>query len=590
MHPLLRRQLKRLKRKNPEGEIPMEDLLEWVSQSYEESDRERRKKERVMNLLSQELIELNQKNQAKNEALISGIMRGVGEGIILINSRYRIMSINQAALNIFGYEQEGQVTYQLSISDLIAPEDQKVLQEVARQLQQLSPQAPLPGQTALEIRGLHKQGHSIPLEISYSEIRVADEQRFIILLRDIRERKNAERALIAARDRAEEASRAKAQFLSVMSHEIRTPLNAVIGIANLMMDEAPRPDQLESLKVLKFSSEHLLSLINDILDFSRIEAEKLTLSDRPFDLSSTMRSLHEMHLPKAQAKGLEMAFHWNEDLPTWVQGDAVRLTQVLTNLLSNALKFTESGRVELKIEKKEATADKVLVTFTVADTGIGIAEEEQGKIFDVFTQAHRQINQQFGGTGLGLAISQRILNLWKSQLQVSSTLGEGSSFAFEVWLPLAAPPEAGIQQTKNAASPSLLAQHLDQARILMVEDNLVNQLICSRFLEKWNCRVDTAENGAEALKQLQKQKYDLILMDVHMPVMNGLETTQILRQSPEYQDLPIIALTASADQQTQDEVFAAGMNDYVYKPFRPEELFEKVAKQLAKKVLSQNKQ
>lgn len=392
-------------------------------------------------------------------------------------------------------------------------------------------------------------------------------------IQDIDSYKKAEAELIKAKELAEQAAIAKSQFLSTMSHEIRTPMNAVIGFTHLLLQHDPRPDQLEYLKILKFSSENLLVLINDILDFNKIEAGKIEFEEVDFNLSRLIDNIRLAQLQRAQEKGIKLKLMMDEDLPNAVIGDPIRLGQILTNLISNAVKFTKEGKVIISATLVEREKDYTVVDFEVKDTGIGIAPDKIESIFESFTQASSDTTRKFGGSGLGLTISKRLLELLGSKITVKSELGKGSVFSFSIKFKSStkqlSPILANIQDIRS----------LKGTRILIAEDNQINVLLARQFMKQWDVDCDVAENGLIAYELIQTNNYDLVLMDLQMPEMDGYETTEKVRKLPgaKYANLPIIALTASAMLDIKDKAFESGMNDYVSKPFNPDELYRKIA-------------
>ncbi|MEQ9443220.1 MAG: ATP-binding protein [Cyclobacteriaceae bacterium] len=399
------------------------------------------------------------------------------------------------------------------------------------------------------------------------------------------ERYTNEKQLVDARREAEEATQAKTDFLSTMSHEIRTPMNAVVGMAHLLLEEEPREDQVSSLETLKFSADLLLSLINDILDFSKIEAGKVTLESVDFNLKDLLQGIKSAQGIKAQEKQVKMKLLWDDDVPEMVIGDPVRIGQIINNLTSNAVKFTSQGGVIIEVELDKETEDQVQVVFKVQDTGIGIPTDKLAAIFEEFSQASSSTTREFGGTGLGLAITKKLLELQGSQIQVTSREGEGSTFFFALSL--------GKSQEKVADSNSFTTESSDEymgslrgARVLLVEDNYINQYVAARFIVKWQVDLDTADNGAEALKKVQQNTYDLILMDLQMPVVDGYEATKNIRAwqvENNKPTIPIIALTASATHSVKEKVISVGMNDFVSKPFVPKELFGRLQHHLVRR-------
>ncbi len=402
-----------------------------------------------------------------------------------------------------------------------------------------------------------------------------DIQNIVILTEDITERKHAEIATLEAKEKAEEATRAKEQFLSTMSHELRTPMNSVIGISNILLDENPRPDQVENLNILKFSAINLLAIINDILDLSKIEAGKMEFLKEDFDLHYTLINIKRAHAFKAEEKGIKILLQVDENLPNILKGDAHRLNQVLNNLVSNAVKFTEQGTVNLHVGIDAETEEEVKLKITIADTGIGIPNDKLEYIFQSFGQASAETAQKYGGTGLGLAITQKLVLLQGGDIQVSSKLGKGTTFTVGLTY------ERGNALYRNE-KPLLPAESskLDNVRILLVDDNVINQKVAIKFLSRWKAQVTTANNGQEAIDKHVAGDFDLILMDLQMPVMDGLEATGLIRKLPEplKAAVPIIALTAAAMNQEREQALKLGVNDYVCKPFVPEELYDKLVK------------
>ncbi len=392
---------------------------------------------------------------------------------------------------------------------------------------------------------------------------------------DITDRQKATQELISAKELAEKSSQFKSEFLSIMSHEIRTPMNAVIGTTNLLLSEDPKPDQLEYLNTLKFSGENLLAIINDILDYNKIEAGKLELNKIPFNIYHLVQKIKQSFYSKAVEKGLEVELIVDESIPEYLTGDQIRLSQVLNNLLSNAVKFTHAGKVTIALSKEALNDTNVAVKFTVADTGIGIAAKNLAIIFDPFEQESQHSDSDYGGTGLGLAITKRLVELHQSTITVVSEPGKGTKFAFSIVFDIA-PKGTGKENQAMPALETNLTSDMLGMRVLIVDDNKMNLMIASKFLKKWQVEVDEAISGALAIEMVNNSNYDLIIMDLQMPEMDGFEATRIIKKiNPQ---IPVIALTADAMPETQNKAFAAGMCDYLTKPFMPQTLFEKVAK------------
>lgn len=379
-----------------------------------------------------------------------------------------------------------------------------------------------------------------------------------------------------AKDRAEQGLKSKSEFLSTMSHEIRTPLNSVIGITHLMIKEEPRPDQKERLDVMLFSANNLLTIVNDILDFSAIEAGKIHFQSYPVDLRLLSQNIMSGYMSSQTGSDVKFLLEIDSKLPDKVLGDITRISQVLGNLVHNAVKFTSQGYVKLKLEVKNITAMHVTIRLSVEDTGIGIPEEKQQLIFERFTQVDSSTSRGFSGTGLGLAISKRLLEAQGIELELKSKENEGSEFYFTQTFEIMSTKEPDIQQQQSETN----ADSLKGVRILIVEDNRMNVLVLDSFLKKWGATSEVASNGHEGVNKLNTSVHDIILMDLHMPVMDGYEATKVLRDRGE--TIPIIALTASLALETEEKLYSIGVTDVVIKPFNPDELLVAIQKHLAR--------
>lgn len=407
-----------------------------------------------------------------------------------------------------------------------------------------------------------------------------------VFVRDIDQRKQEERELREAKQKAENAAQAKADFLSTMSHEIRTPLNAVIGLTHLLLHEEPQEHQLENLRTLKFSAENLLSLINDILDFSKIESGKVSFEEADFSLQDHLKGIYSSMAYKAREKGIGFNLLLDSQMPPHLSGDPARLAQVLNNLIGNAIKFTQKGEVTVRVSIAETANDRIKLDFSVADTGIGIPANKMDSIFDSFTQAETNTTRRFGGTGLGLAITRKLLHLQGSEITVESTEGQGTVFGFSLWFGRA----SNRLPVYGYASHLPTEPFLNGLSVLVAEDNEINRLIIKKFLVKWGLQPQFAENGVEALALLSNKTFDMVLMDLQMPVMDGFEATRQIRLLPgELANIPIIGLTADSNVDIRAITREAGMNDVITKPFNPNEVFAILVRNTSARKMEKNK-
>ncbi len=378
-------------------------------------------------------------------------------------------------------------------------------------------------------------------------------------------------SLNRAKEAAEAASKAKTEFLSTISHEMRTPLNAVIGMTNFLIKDTPKPQQEENLQTLKFSAEHLMMLINDVLDYSKIEAGKIEFVQEPADLRELITQVIKSHQKKASGKGLDLRYTVADEIPYRIICDKMRVIQVLSNLLDNAIKFTSRGYVALNVTLLESEVDRIKLLFEVADTGIGIEPGKHQLIFESFSQANASTTREFGGSGLGLSITRKLLQLQGTEIKLESTPGTGSRFYFEQWFQIAT---YQASEAETTPPPAQMLPLLNK-KVLVVEDNKINVLVIKKFLDKWGATVEIADNGQIAVDKVKAGSYDVILMDLQMPVMDGYEATVKIRETDQ---TPIIAITASVLMDVQNRIYKAGMNDYVTKPFIPDELLSKIVR------------
>lgn len=394
---------------------------------------------------------------------------------------------------------------------------------------------------------------------------------------DITDRKKMEEELRSAKMKAEASSNTKELFLANMSHEIRTPLNAINGLTDLLYDLNPSKAQADYIKAIKTSSDNLLVIINDILDYSKVETGKMTMENIGFDIKKVISEQINAFKLKAMENSVDLRLVEDDRIADVVMGDPVRFSQILTNLIGNAIKFSPDGTVAVAYELLENNKEDQLIEFQVIDNGIGIDKENLQDIFKSFKQEDDSISRKFGGTGLGLAITQQLVELHDGKLKVESQKDFGSTFSFKLRL---AKGKKSDLATEERLSPEDFA--FDNLEILLAEDHEINQILATNLLQKFGATVDVAENGREALKKIQKKKYDVVLMDMQMPMMNGLSATKAIRNKLML-DVPIVAVTANVMPAEKNRCFEVGMNGYVAKPYDPEVIFEAIAKVVDRK-------
>ncbi len=425
-----------------------------------------------------------------------------------------------------------------------------------------------------ELINYSKSGHKYWIELSIQPIYNENNEliNFIAVQSEISDRKKKEEELRLAKEKAEEAGRVKQEFLSVVSHEIRTPLNGIIGMSNLLQKTQLSPQQSDYLNTIQISTENLSLIINSILDFSKIEAGNLKIQAIPFDLKKILQNLISSNELKAEQKGLGLFLKFDSKIEENLIGDGIRLSQVLLNLISNAIKFTNVGKIEIVVRLIAKMNNALVLEFMVKDTGKGIAEEMQKVIFDSFTQEDSSFGRKYGGTGLGLSISKKLVTLMGGNLQLNSIEKVGTKVSFVLGFP--------INQSSNLENQSQIISEnlLIGKKVLVVEDNTMNQFFAQKLLEGWGMKVDIANNGKEGVEIFRKKHFDCILMDIQMPEMDGFQATKIIRTENNY--IPIIALTALVVQEEIENFKSAGINDYITKPFEAELLKQKLSNYL----------
>ncbi len=404
------------------------------------------------------------------------------------------------------------------------------------------------------------------------------QKKYFCIGRDITMEKRLKASLLSAKENAEKASLLKTQFLSAMSHEIRTPINAVLGTIHLMEQEDPRDDQINHLETLKYSAEGLMNLVTHLLDFNELDSNGVRISESSFNMRDLVEEVSKKYKRLAEEKNLLFSLIYDEKVPEKLKGDSIRISQIISNLLDNAVKFTNGGFVRFKVSVLRRKENFTKILFSIEDSGKGISQDKIEHIFEKFTQGHDETILE--GTGLGLAISKKIATLMGSEIKVESALNVGSNFSFMLDLetvnkPLVAQEAPQVfQETKG-----VLANSLNGIKVLLVEDNLINQKVASKLLSKWGATYQIAPNGKIALEKVQKEKFDIVLMDIQMPVMDGIEATKQIRAlGGVFKKLPIVALTASAVLEVRQNAMAAGLDEFVTKPFNPSKLNKMIQK------------
>lgn len=576
----LTRQLQRLKdaaqeiiRSGPGHQVPVKgrDEISSVTETFNQMsvslDRSYRDLEKSLEEEMQAKA-LAIKTQTKNDAILSASL----DALITIDSTGLVQEYNQVAEQIFGWTFEEIQGNQ--ITDFIVPAEFRSRHQVGMDHYNLTGEGAVLGKR-IELPAIRKTGERFPIEISIFPIKTEDGNLFTAFVRDISEQKVYESNLTKARRDAEEANEAKSRFLATMSHEIRTPMNVILGFLGLLRESKLSLEQMKMIQMARDSGKHLLNLINDILDFSKMEANRLSLEESEFSLAQLIEQVCDLLKIQADKKRLKLLSQIDPRLDLKLIGDPDRIRQILINLIGNAIKFTDRGYVETRVSLESEDDQNVWVRFNVEDTGIGISPHQRQNLFDEFTMADQSHSRSQEGTGLGLAICKRLIELMGGKIQVSSQLGEGSNFYFTVPLKRVIIAQPSVNQ--HVVSNSMLPP--PGTRILLAEDNPANQALFQAILEKAGLTVDVASDGQEAIDACREIPYDLVLMDISMPEVDGITATKEIRatNSP-CGRIPIIALTAHSLDGDKERFMEAGMNDYLSKPVDKNVLLSMIAK------------
>ncbi|MGR9117465.1 MAG: ATP-binding protein [Gammaproteobacteria bacterium] len=503
-------------------------------------------------------------------------------GYLTVNAQDLIQEANQKACSLLGLTRNE--LFQQPLHRFILPADQDIYYLHRKQL--LATTTP----PITELRLMQKGDAECWVRLKANQAtEVNDNTVFRVVMSDITKEKQAEQTLLEAKRLADEGTRLKSEFLANMSHEIRTPMNAIVGISELVLNLDVSPKVREYLKRIRIATRDLMAILNDILDFSKVESGCMRIESACFSLDDLLDNLRALYSLRAQEKQIALTFEVNADVPRNLIGDLRSIQQILTNLLSNALKFTDQGNVLLKVERKRLEATIANLEFSVTDTGIGISECDLTKLFQPFSQVDGSITRRFGGTGLGLAISHRLLRLMGSDFHVDSIPGKGSRFSFTLSLGFtdhnAIPAYQNTYSNGEGALTRKLintADALARIRILVAEDNEINQILIKDILELSGLIVEVANNGRETLALLEKSQFDALLLDIHMPEISGIEVARRIRTQVRFSHLPIIAVSAGVTRQEREQCLANGINDFVSKPFLPETLIATLTKWLKK--------
>ncbi|MEO5329660.1 MAG: PAS domain S-box protein [Magnetococcus sp. THC-1_WYH] len=514
----------------------------------------------------------------RSEAILRSIIDTAVSGIVTIDQTGQIILFNPAAERMFGYHTAEVMGKNVTI---LMPSPYR--EEHDRYLKNFLETGThkIIG-IGREVAGRKKNGDIFPIDLAVSKVDLDDVILFVGIITDATQRKSTEESLLAAKHSAESADRFKSEFLATMSHEIRTPMHAILGLLHLALQTELDDKQRNYLLKIKNSSVHLMAIINDVLDLSKIGAGKMILETTDFYIDDVLTHVTNVVGIQAKEKGLALFLERHPDVPDILIGDPTRLGQILVNMTNNAVKFTETGEINVSIQTMAFRDHRIQLLFRVRDTGIGMTPEQCATLFQSFTQGDVSTTRRYGGSGLGLSICKRLVEMMAGEIDVVSQAGRGSVFSFTVWLEV--PPEQ--QQDQNLrqlgdtgdkheqSSVVNPAWNLSGVTILVAEDAVINQEIVTEVLGRVGMIVTVASDGAAAVRQVQERGFDIILMDIHLPIMDGITATRHIRALPHGKKIPILAMTASALETDRDKCLEAGMNDFITKPIEPDKLLE----------------
>ncbi len=560
-HRLLKRQLKKAGIQHQDLDR-LASFFEMVNDAYHSFDRDISRLETILEESSKELFKANQTLLNENETAksrLKTIVNTVHDVLFQTDIQGNFIYLNKAWYELTGLSWKRSIgkNYRSLMTGMNHHEKRRINKFLAERRRNYK--------TVFKYFKPNKEVKWIELNMSLTLDSTGNPTGTIGTMSDVTTLKETEIEL-------HKASLAKDEFLSTMSHEIRTPLNAVIGLTNILLMDDHLPQQVENLQALKYSGEHLLGLINNILDLNKMQSGHVNYVEAEFDFRDLLFELEANFKHIAKDKSLVFRIARDTGIPDKLLGDRMMVTQVIKNLLGNAFKFTDHGLVELKIENKKIENDSISLRFTVSDTGIGIPLKKQKEIFESFVQAEFNTSRLYGGTGLGLTISKKILHYMGSELMVESSPGEGSAFWFDIDFKLADPASVSKPRTK----PNGTISKPITLKVLVAEDNRLNQMVLKKLFGKWEIFFTITNNGKELLEALEKEDYDLILMDLQMPVLDGYQTTKIIRKLPNKikAGIPIIALTAFAQEEARIKTSKYKMNGFMTKPFNPNEFHD----------------